>query len=220
MSILVDMPGLLMRLKAVLPVGWFADSTPILDAVLTGIANGWVQAFSLLDAANQQGRIQTASGVFLDIAAQDYFGGALTRRAAEADTAYSARIQQNLVGARATRASVVETLQDLTGRTPVVFEPRNPADTGGYNVNVGYGVAGRYGSLAMPYQFLVQAYRPDSLPVSNASGYGVGPGGYNSAPTFYASLSEFQGNVSDAEIYASIASVVPTTTIAWTSISN
>jgi hypothetical protein len=220
MSIIVDITGLLARLKAVLPVGWFADDTPILDAVLSGIASAWEGMFSLLNSVNQQSRIATASGIFLDIAAQDYFGDALTRRAAEADSAYSVRIQQNLVRTRATRTGVIEALQDLTGRTPAVFEPRNPLDTGVYNISMGYGVSGGYGSMAMPYQFLVQARRPDSLAVSNASGYTVGPGGYNTAPAFYADASEFQGNISDAEIYASIASVVPTSTIAWTNISN
>lgn len=204
----------------VLPGRWFGDNAPVLDAVLTGIASAWVEVFSLLDGVGAQSRIATARGVFLDIAAQDYFGPKLMRRVAEVDVAYGVRIQQNLVRPRATRASVIRALQDLTGRVPVVFEPRNPADTGGYNLNMGYGLAGGYGSLNLPYQFLVRAYRPDALPVGNASGYAVGPGGYNTAPAFYADIAEFQGNISDAEIYASIAAVVPTTSIAWTNISN
>ncbi len=220
MNISIDVPGLLARMKAVLPVRWFADTTPVLDALLTGLASAWIEVFSFLDAVSSQARIRSSSGIFLDIAAQDYFGGALTRRAAEGDAAYSARIQQNLVRARATRAGVIQVLEDLTGRTPVIFEPRNPADTGGYNLNMGYGFAGGYGSMSMPYQFLVRAYRPDSLPAGNGSGYCVGPGGYNTAPAFYADAEEFQGNVSDAEIYANIASVLPIAAIAWTSVSN
>lgn len=216
----ISVADLLGRLKMVLPARWFSDNAPVLDAVLSGVANAWVEVFSLLDEADAQRRIGTAGGVFLDIAALDYFGQGLTRRAAEVDTAYSVRIQQNLVRPRATRASVVQVLQDLTGRTPSVFEPRNPADTGGYNVNMGYGLAGGYGSMTIPYQFFVRAYRPNSLPVSNASGYVTGPGGYNAAPAFYADTTDFQGNINDAEIYANVASVVPTTSIAWTNISN
>lgn len=216
----IDIACLLGRLKTVLPARWFSDASPILDAVLSGIASGWVGVFSLLDATSAQRRIRTASGIFLDIAALDYFGQGLTRRAAEVDSAYGVRIQQNLVRPRATRAGVVQALQDLTGRTPSVFEPRNPADTGGYNLNMGYGLAGGYGSMTIPYQFFVRAYRPNSLPVSNASGYVVGPGGYNTAPMFYADTADFQGNISDAEIYANIAAVAPTTAIAWTTISN
>jgi hypothetical protein len=216
----IDVAHLLGRLKMVLPARWFSDATPILDAVLTGVASAWVEVFSLLDNTEAQRRIATAGGIFLDIAALDYFGQDLTRRAAEVDSAYSVRIQRGLVRPRATRAGVVQALQDLTGRTPLVFEPRNPADTGGYNLNMGYGLAGAYGSMTIPYQFFVHAYRPNSLPVSNASGYVVGPGGYNAAPSFYADTSDFQGNISDAEIYANIAAVVPTTSIAWTNISN
>jgi len=204
----------------VLPAQWFSDSSPILEAVLAGVASAWVEVFALLDATSAQRRVGTASGVFLDIAALDYFGQGLTRRPAEVDTAYSVRIQQNLIRPRATRAGVVQALQDLTGRVPSVFEPRNPVDTGGYNLNMGYGLAGGYGSMTIPYQFFVRAYRPNNLPVSNASGYVVGPGGYNAAPSFYADTSEFQGNISDAEIYANIAAVAPTTSIAWTTISN
>jgi hypothetical protein len=216
----INVPNLVARLKAVLPARWFSDNSPILDAVLTGVASAWVEVFSLLEDTGAQKRIGTASGVFLDIAAQDYFGDALTRRVAEVDTAYAIRIQQNLVRPRATRDAVVQALQDLTGRVPVVFEPRNPTDTGGYNLNMGYGLAGGYGSMLLPYQFLVRAYRPNNLPVNNASGYVQGPGGYNAAPAFYADTAEFQGNISDAEIYAGVAAVVPTTSIAWTNISN
>lgn len=204
----------------VLPAHWFADSSPILDAVLTGFASAWVGLFSALDTVKAQGRVGTASGIFLDIAAQDYFGSGLARRIAETDTAYALRIQQNLVCPRATRVSVIQAVFDLTGREPVVFEPRNSGDTGGYNLNMGYGVAGGYGSMNLPYQFFIRAYRPNSLPISNATGYVVGPGGYNLAPSYYADTSEFQGNISDAEIYASIAAVMPTVGIAWTNISN
>lgn len=216
----VNTQSLLARLKTVLPSQWFSDDSPVLDAVLTGLADAWVQVFSLLDNVVAQTRIATASGIFLDVAARDYFGPALTRRAAEVDAAFSARIRQNLVRPRVTRASVAQVLRDLTGREPVIFEPRRPADTGGYNVNMGYGVAGGYGSMTIPYQLFVQAYRPNSLPVSNGTGYAVGPGGYNTAQAFYADISEFQGNISDAEIYASIAAVMPTAGIAWTNISN
>lgn len=216
----VDVPGLLSRMKAVLPERWFADHAPVLDAVLTGIATAWVEVFGLLDDVAAQKRIATASGIHLDIAACDYCGTALPRRAGEVDLAYSARIRVNVIRERATRVGVVRVLRDLTGREPVVFEPRNPADTGGYNAQMGYGLTGGYGSMAIPYQFFVKVLRPNDLPVGNASGYAVGPGGYNTAPAFYADTSEFQGNISDAEIYASIASVVPTNSIAWTAISN
>jgi hypothetical protein len=185
-----DMAG---RLRMVLPARWFGDTTPVLDAVLTGLAQAWSGLYGLLAAVQSQSRIATASGVFLDIAAADYLGGVLPRRAGEADAAYSARIRGNLLTKRATRAGVVQALTNLTGRSPRVFEPLNATDTGGYNVNLGYNTAG---------------------------GYGIGPGGYGAAPLVFGASAEFAGTVSDAEIYAAVAAVLPTNCIAWTQISN
>ncbi len=107
-------------------------------------------------------------------------------------------------------------LTNLTGRAPIIFEPLNATDTGGYNVNLGYNISGGYGSANLPYQFFLTAYRPNNTPISNAGGYSIGPGGYNQAPMFYADTEEFAGTVSDAEIYAAVAAVLPTSSIAWT----
>ncbi len=203
-----------------LPGRWFADDAPVLEAVLSGMGQAWAGVYTLLQQVRAQTRIATANGIFLDIAAQDYLGSGLPRRAGEADAAFSARLRLNLLAPRATRAGLVEAVTNLTGRAPAVFEPLNVADTGGYNVNTGYGVAGGYGSMTMPYQFLVTVYRPNDLPANHAGGYGAGPGGYGDAPMFYASAAELAGNVSDAEIYAMVASVVPTSSIAWTKITN
>jgi hypothetical protein len=211
---------MLARLKLVLPARWFGDSTPILDALLTGLASAWSELYALVAYVSAQSRIATASGIFLDIAAQDYLGGSLARRAGEADAAYGARLRNNLLSPRATRASLVQAVTDLTGRAPSVFEPLNASDTGGYNVNLGYNTAGGYGSMNLPYQFFVKAYRPNNTPISNAGGYNDGPGGYAHGPMFYADLTEFAGTVSDAEIYAAVAAVLPTSSIAWTHISN
>jgi hypothetical protein len=215
-----DTNDMLGRIKQVLPARWFSDITPILDALLTGLASAWSGLYALLGYVQAQSRIATATGIFLDLASADYLGDALPRRAAEVDAVYSQRIRDNLLKPRATRAGLVQTLTNLTGRVPVVFEPLNATDTGGYNVNLGYNTAGGYGSLNLPYQFLLTAYRPNNTPISNAGGYGVGPGGYNNAPMFYADTAEFAGTVSDSEIYATIAAVLPTSSIAWTQISN
>jgi hypothetical protein len=215
-----DTADMLARLKMVLPARWFADSSPILDALLTGFANAWSGLYALLGYVIAQGRIATASGIFLDIAAADFCLGGLPRRAGEADAAYSLRIRSNLLQSRATRASVISALTNLTGRAPEIFEPFNASDTGGYNVNLGYNTAGGYGSANLPFQFFVTAFRPDNTPISNAGGYGRGPGGYRTAPMFYADAAEFQGNISDADIFAAVAAVLPTATIAWTKISN
>lgn len=215
-----DMSDMAARLAQLLPTGWFADEAPNLAALLNGLGQGWANIYALLQQARAQLRIATASGVFLDIAGQDYLGAALPRRPGEADAAFSTRLRAALLAPRATRAALSTALTVLTGRTPVIFEPRNPSDTGGYNLNAGYNSAGGYGSLAMPYQFLLTAYRPNTLPANHAGGYGIGPGGYGVAPMAYSSAAELAGNVSDAEIYQTIAGFIPTSSIAWTRLTN
>jgi hypothetical protein len=215
-----DTSDMLARLKLVLPARWFSDTTPILDALLTGLASAWSGLYALLGFVGSQTRIATASGIFLDIASVDYLGDGLPRRAGEADGAYSARLRANLINPGPTRAGLVQTLNLLTGRVPIVFEPLNATDTGGYNVNLGYNTVGGYGSVFLPYQFFLTVYRPNNTPISNAGGYNTGPGGYNDAPMFYADAAEFAGSVSDAEIYAAVAAASPTSSIAWTQISN
>lgn len=216
-----DTADMLARLKMVLPARWFGDATPILDALLSGLGAAWSAVYGLLNYVKAQARIGSASDIFLDIASSDYFGPALPRRDGESDAAFRARIQQNLVAPRATRASVVQALLGLTGRVPIVFEPLNATDTGGYGTGtLGYGIRGAYGSRNVPFQVFVTAYRPNATPVSNAGGYNVGPGGYNNVPMFYADITTDSGEVSDAEIYAAIAAVMPTCGVAWTNISN
>jgi hypothetical protein len=221
MAMTGDVRDMLARLKLVLPARWFADTTPVLDAVLSAFAAGWSGMYDLLQSVRLQSRLATASGIFLDMAAADYLGSDLPRRAGEADSSYSARIRANLLEPRATRAGVAQALLNLTGRAPIIFEPLNATDTGGYNsFTLGYGLAGGYGCASLPYQFFVTAFRPNATPVSHAGGYNAGPGGFGMAPMFYAQAAGLGGAATDAEIRGAIAAVLPTTAIAWTKISN
>lgn len=208
------------RLRLVLPKGWFADEAPVLGALLTGLGTVWSGLYVLLAYVRTQTRIASASGIFLDMISLDFLGGRLPRRPAETDAAYQSRISVNLLAPRATRQGVVNILTSLTGRAPVIFEPLNATDTGGYNVNLGYNLAGGYGCNGLPYQVFVTAYRPNETTVSNAGGYRTGPGGYGTAPMYYADTTEFTGNVTDAEIYTAIAAALPVCAVAWTRISN
>ncbi|HQU01373.1 MAG TPA: hypothetical protein PLI12_02875 [Acetobacteraceae bacterium] len=209
------------RLKAVLPNKWFSDQTPVLDALLAGLAASWVSLYALLQSVGAQARIGTASGIWLDIAASDYLGLRLPRRTGETDSSYRLRIKTNLTTPRATRIAVSEMLSGLTGRNATIFEPLNPADTGGYgSVGLGYNAIGGYGCLNIPYQFFITAYRPDATPTPNQSGYNTGPGRYNTAPLSYAGFGEFPNTFNDADILADIAAALPTGAIAWTRISS
>src|SRR5262249_5054929 len=160
--------------------------------------------FSLLTQVKAQTRIATATGIFLDIAARDFTGSPIARRLGETDAAFSARLSSCLLIPRATRSGIIQAISNLTGRKPIVFEPRNIIDTGGYNLNIGYGSIGAYGSFNMPYQYMVTAYRPNNLPERNAGGYNSGPGGYNVPPFFYSAGNGAAGAVSDADIYTAI----------------
>lgn len=212
---------MLARLKSVLPARWFGDTTPVLDIVLSGLASLWAVLYGLIGFARTQTRIATASGPFLDIAAQDYLGNGFARRPGETDAAFSARIRANLLAPRATRAALVAALTAETGRAPVIFEPFNTGDTGGYNSNtLGYNTIGGYGSLMMPYQFFVTAYRQVVVSAGNDGGYNLGPGGYGTAPMAWSDLADDPGLITDAEIYAAIVAVLPVNAVAWTRLSD
>jgi hypothetical protein len=131
-----------------------------------------------------------------------------------------------LLRERGTRGAVIAVLQDLTGRTPVVFEPALPSDTGGYasaagaGGGVGYGVAGGWGNLTLPFQAFITAYRPVGSGIAVVAGWGAPVGGYGRGVVEYASLEMVQGQVTDSDIYSAVADVLPVTGVGWTRITN
>jgi hypothetical protein len=221
-----DQDDMLARLKAVLPSRWFPDRSPVLDGLITGLAWAGQWLYGQVAFARAQTRIATATGVWLDIIAWDFFGRRLVRRSGQSDDALRRRISLELLRERGTRAAVISVLQDLTGRIPAVFEPAWTSDTGGYSSmqgaggGLGYGVAGGWGSLALPFQCFVVAYRPQSGGIANVAGWGTNAGGYGLGSAEYATLSMIQGQVTDSDIYAAVRDVLPVTGIAWMQISN
>lgn len=208
------------RIKATLP-RWFADTPPILDALLSGLAAGWAFIYSLYLYAQLQTRIKTATEGWLDLIAGDFFGTRIARKPNQSDVSFRSLIIANLFRERATRAALIQVLTDLTGRAPIVIEPQQPGDCGAYGVPTsGYGVAGYYGSLLLPSQAFLIAFRPASSGIPNIAGYGNAPAAYGvpSRGGMYASLTMIQGQVTDADIYAAIDSVKPVGTVIWTTI--
>lgn len=209
------------RLNNLLPSKWFTGATPIKDAVLQGIASVLAQVYALYAYAVLQTRVATMTDAWLDIASADYFGAGLPRNPNEADSRYRARILANMFVPRTSRPAMVGVLTRLTGRAPVIIEPTNPSDTGAYGApNSGYGVAGAYGSLLLPFQCFVKAYRPLTSGIPNIAGYGNSPAAYGIASQGgeYASLSMVQGYIADADIYAAIDATKPIATTIWTKI--
>lgn len=151
------------RLRLALPERWFADDAPVLDGVLAGLGSAWSALHGLLAVVRMQSRRLTATGGFLDLTAQDLFGGRLPRWDEEDDAGYRARIGRALRRARATRAALADAAAEL-GATVRVFEPARPLDTGVWaGAGLGWGVAGGWGSLSMPLECLVVAQRGPSL---------------------------------------------------------
>lgn len=222
-----DQSDIFARLKGMLPSRWFGsptDSVPFVDAVLWGVALVLANLYALYQYAKLQTRITTATDGWLDLIAADFFGpSGLLRKTGQSDDSYRNAIKVALLREKGTRNAITNTLVALTGRQPTIVEPWRPADTGAYGApNSGYGVAGSYGSVLLPYQAFVVAYRPKSaIGLANVAGYRISMGAYSTASqSEYATLSMLTGGVTDADIYAAIDAVKPAGTIVWTCIKN
>ena len=221
-----DQQDVLSRLRATLPTRWFPDDAPILTGLLSGLASAWSWIYDLLQYVKAQTRIETATDVWLDIIAQDYFGSRVTRRAGQSDGEFRNRVRRELFRERGTREAIISVLQDLTGRAPHVFEPGRTMDTGGYRAlhgaggGVAYGVAGGWGSLDLPFQCFISAYRPTGSGIAMVSGWCRPSGAYCEGAIEYASLAMVQGQITDSDIYTAVADVMPAATIGWTRITN
>lgn len=221
------------RMAAVLPARWFPPlaEAPVLRGLLTGIGQAWAWCYAVLGRMRSEARIATASGVFLDMVALDFFGAALQRRASEGDDEFRLRLQRSLLRERATRAGVVAAVAlEASGRA-TVFEPSRPGDTGGYGGTVncelgggfGYGVTGlAYGSLSIPFQIFVDVERaPDVGAFAGVAGYGGAllaegvPAGYGSGRAAYGSGGLAALSATEADVASAIANAVPVGTLAW-----
>ena len=100
------------------------------------------------------------------------------------------------------------------------------ADTAKARLPTGYGHAIRahrpvraaWGSMKYPYQIFITAYRPALPAIPYVAGYGSPVGGYGTGTITYADITDAQDAVSDADIYARVASVVGAGITAWVDI--
>ncbi len=221
-----DRTDMMARMRAVLPARWFPDDAPVLDSVLAGLGDVWASVFGVYSFLVPQLRISTATGSMLDLISRDFFDADLLRRSGESDAALRARIIRELFRECGTRTAAVRVLTDLVDRTPIVFEPAYPHDTGGYGEagsgvcnGLAYGVAGGYGSLRLPFEFFISGIRGSRSTIANVMGYYAGSGwaggGYGVGAFEYASISWTEGQITDADMFAAINGVRPAATIAW-----
>lgn len=218
------------RLRSVLPARWFGDATPVLDNLLNALATGWAYMFELLGYTQRQTRITSASDVWLDLVALDFFGPGLPRARGQSDQTFRPVVLRNILRSLGTRAALISAISDLTGRAPQVFEPRNTTDTGGYGSlavtgsilggGCGYCLKGGWGSLSLPYQCFVTAFRPHINGVANLSGWRMPMAGYGQGALEYVGADTAQGQIPDSEILAEIVRAVPVGVVVWTNISS
>src|SRR5581483_2373812 len=206
-----DQADILGRLQQLVPQGWFpVGAAPLRDGLLTGVANTLSFIYGLLGYLRLQTRIATATDGFLDLIANDFFGAKIFRQANQTDDSFRAQIIANILRPRGTRPAVSDLLTQLTGRTPIIFEPRRPADTGAYgNGSLAYNTAGGYGSLQYPYQSFVTVFRPLGQGIPAVAGYGIPVGAYSTASQIEYVTSAFINGISDTDLIAAIESVRP-----------
>ncbi|MDR9052050.1 hypothetical protein [Burkholderia multivorans] len=219
-----DISDITARLRSYLPAGWFPSDqtqTPILNAVLTGVTTILAGIYALYVYVKAQTRIGTATGGWLDLIAQDFFGTNLLRGFNESDSAFRAQIKVNLFRARGTRQSVIDILTELTGYAPKIIEPGLPADTGAYDLGgVGYDVGGAYGDLPVAQAFVI-AYRQPGTGIPLLGGYDSPVGAYDTGSQIeYIDSSMYAGSAPDSAIYAAVNSVRPAGVILWVQIQN
>lgn len=214
-----DAPDMASRITAALPP-WFADSNPVLSALIAAFSAAWAFIYSFYLYAKAQSRITTATEGWLDLIAQDFFGSTVRRAPGQTDASLRARILANMFRERGTRNGMISVLTQLTGTSPTIFEPLRPADTGVYGGPLlGYSVAGGYGSMSLPFQAFVTVNFLPGIGIPQVAGYRIQTGGYGAPSRLeYASLSSVSDRASLNDIYAAIDSVKPAGTIIWTAV--
>ena len=220
-----DLADIVVRIRSVLPKGWFSDQSPNLTAVLSSLAVPLVWLYNQLTYVQAQTRLNSATDMWLDLAAQDFLGRLAYRKINESDAIYRLRIKNAILAGSATRPALVSEILSLTGSTPVVFEPGNCRDTGSYGARgaglsvqpcgLAYGIMGGWGNLQLPYQVFLTVKRPLTHGEAGLAGYGTGASGYGIGPTAYLDLSEMPGYVTDKDIQVSVCNLLPVNALAW-----
>jgi hypothetical protein len=216
-----DTTDMAARLKRLLPP-WFGESNPLVNALIAAAAAVLAFAYSLFAYAQAQARIRTATGIWLDIVAQDFFGSRIVRSSGQSDDSFRALILANLLRPRATRQAISDVVQALTAFAPQIIEPFRPVDCGAYSVGYAcYGGAGAYGSVSLPAQAFLVADRPRQPGIAIVAGYGASTAGYGvGSQAEYASLDMLGARVTDDQIYGTIAEAKAAGVTIWTRIKN
>lgn len=228
---IIDFTNILNRLKRYLPSKWFGDTAPIKDSLLEGFAQNASTNYTQYLYSVYQTRIKTATDIFLDYIAQDFYGKYLKRRSGESDDTFRQRILINLFRERATRNGMIGLLKYITGKEPIIFEPWRDVG-GGYGISGGtfaYGVkGGRWGSISYPYQAFIIIFRGNSTAKAYTGGlnypymgYGVVSGkGDIPGPMPWNAYGWSRAIISDSDILEAVSYEKPIGTRMWVRIIN
>jgi hypothetical protein len=118
-----------------------------------------------------------------------------------------------------TRNGMTGVVTTLTGKAPIIFEPWNTGDTGGWDTGtVGFDLAGAWGDPALIAQSFITVTRPGVEGIPNVSGWDNGAGGWDVGSIEWTDQSMIVGNVTDSDIYDAVNVTRATGTIAWVAI--
>lgn len=180
-----DSNDVLTRVKMLIPFRWFAWVAPIRDAILGGLSDSMAWCYQWIVYTKQQSRIATSTGPFLDLIAYDFLGRHLFR-SGMTDDQYRSRILATILQERVTRNGMNNALTELTGGAPIIFEPWNTGDAGGWsgpsqlvgniawNNTTGSPGAGAWGSTDLPAQFFLKVTRTTFSGVPLIAGFSDG----------------------------------------------
>jgi hypothetical protein len=200
-----DTNDMVNRLRAVFP-NWFSDPSvsKFANAVFAGLATGLSFAYSAIQYAKLQTRIQTATGGWLDLIAWDFFNVGFLRRRAESDDSFRSRVLKEVLRPRLTKAAILQMLLDLTGRQGIVIELNDASAIGSWDGPAfGFDTYGGYGSTENNGLIIV-AQRPINSGLPILSGYDSDAGGWDTNMFGLLDQSDLVGPLSDADITAQI----------------
>lgn len=201
-----DQADIVARLKRLLP-NWFgqdAGPTPVLDALLEGPAWALSFVFGLIEYTRLQIRLRTLTGGWIDLAAEDFFGDELRRKAFEADDVYRDRFRSALFEPSNTRKAISDAVEAIAGVAPRIIQPWNPSHTGRWGAMY-WGVD----TLTCPFRWTSaqsgRFFLEVSIPPASVAGWGRFPSWngftfWNSSSFYWVDLSSAQQAVGTAII--------------------
>jgi hypothetical protein len=158
----------------------------VLNSSLQGTAWALSTTAAQLAYAALQTRIKTATGEWLDIISNDFYGSGLSRYPNESDTQFRARILSRLFMLGPSRADMSTLLTLITGRVPLIIEPWRVQDCGAWDApSFGWDTVTASGcghwAEQLPYQCFIEAYTPVGTGIPYVAGWDQPEAGWDTA---------------------------------------